>query len=102
MDIQLNPVYAMILVRDSPDATHASVLLPADEFDVYRDDFDKPKSIITAAHLGKAARTRAEMELADREATTPLSDNVLVFNTHSLLQASNQTMQSISKADRLH
>ena len=70
MDTQLNPV-----------RTHASVLLPADEFDVYKDDFDKPKSIITAAHLGKAVGARAEMELANWGDTTPLSRYVLVFNT---------------------
>ena len=91
MDTQLNPV-----------RTHASVLLPADEFDVYKDDFDKPKSIITAAHLGKAVRARAEMELANWGDATPLcwcSTPFRFRKTHSLLKTSNQTTQSISKAD---
>src|SRR3546814_11425457 len=81
MDIQLEPVYAVILVRDSPNATQARVLLPADEFQAYINDFGTPKSIITAEHLEKAARTRAEVELNNQGDTGRLSQNVVVFDT---------------------
>ena len=74
--LEPDPFQALVLVRDSSDATQATVLLAVDEFEVYHNDRGKLKSIVTAAHLGRAARARAAQRLRKE-----VDQLVLVFDT---------------------
>ena len=96
MDIQLDAVQAVILVRDSPDATYATVLLAADEFEAYPNDFGTLKSIVKAGHLGKAVRTRAERKLNEE-----VDQLIMVFDSLPIPEGA-QPPEDLESNDRIN
>jgi len=80
-DMGLDPVKAVVLVRDALDATQARVLLPSCRCDAYTDGFGQRRVVKTEEDLALAAKEEATEELRLRSDHAAVSRVVLVFDT---------------------